>query len=447
MEKYLKLVDKHKKLIADAFDYLWANPETGYREWKTHKYLKDIFISLGYTLTEAENIPGFYADIDTGRAGPTLGVFAEMDGLIVPTHPDADKETGAVHACGHCAQSAALVGLAAALKEPNALDGLCGKIRLIVVPAEEGVELEFRRSLMDQGIIRSPSGKSEFLQRGMLDGVDLSFMMHTNVANPNSASMNSGSNGYIAKNVCFKGFSAHAAVPDEGINALYAANTALCAINALRETFRDDEHIRVHPIISKGGASVNAIPDTVKMESYVRGANLDAMVNANSKVNRAIAASAAAIGTKVKIVDVAGAWPRWNDRNMMKPFYEAMDAVVDEAICDISKWNYGCSDMGDMASVMPTIQGYIGGAIGTEHGSNYFITDPATTCLKAAQIELIAAVKLLENDAKEAKKAVAEYDPYFKSKEEYIAFQNKINKTFDAVTYLENGDIVLEIGE
>ena len=448
MEKYLLLIDKHKEHILNAFHYIWANPETGYKEWKTNEYLKNVFLSFGYALTEADNIPGFFAEIDTGRKGPTVGIFAEMDAVIVPTHPEAHKDTGAVHACGHCAQTAAIVGLAAALKEPNVLDNLSGKIRLIVVPAEEGIELEFRRSLLEQGVIQANSGKSEFIRRGMLDGVDLSFMMHTKTEDEdNIAYLISGSNGYIAKNVCFEGFSAHAALPERGINALYAANTALTAINALRETFQDQDHIRVHPIISAGGSSVNAIPDNVKMESYIRGANLDAMLNANRKVNRAIAASAAAIGAKVKIIDAAGAWPRWNDRNMVKPFREAMEAVMDKTVCDLTYWNAGCSDMGDMASIMPTIQGYIGGAEGTEHGSDYSITNPETTCVKMAKIELLALVKLLESGAEQAKKAVSEYKPYFKSKEEYIAFQDKINRIYDAVQYQENGNVILEIGE
>ena len=137
MEKYISYVDKNRKLILDAFDYIWANPEVGYKEWKTHKYLADAFEALGYTLTPAGNIPGFTAEIDTGRPGPTVAVFGEMDGLIIPGHPECDKETGAVHACGHCCQVAALLGLAAALKEPGALDEMCGKIRLVAVPAEE----------------------------------------------------------------------------------------------------------------------------------------------------------------------------------------------------------------------------------------------------------------------------------------------------------------------
>lgn len=177
MEQYTALVDKHRQLILDAFDYIWKNPETGYREWKTHRYLKEKFEQFGYMVTEAGNIPGFYVDIDTGKEGPMLVIFGEMDGLIIPEHPDADPETGAVHACGHAAQVAALTGLAAALKEEGALDGLSGKIRLVAVPAEEGVELGFRKQLIKDGVIHHMSGKEEFLYRGMLDGADLAFMV------------------------------------------------------------------------------------------------------------------------------------------------------------------------------------------------------------------------------------------------------------------------------
>lgn len=448
MEKYLKIIEKYEQTVLDGFNYIWSNPETGYREWKTHKYMKDVFEDLGYTLNEMGNIPGFWTDIDTGKEGPTLAIFAEMDGLLVPTHPESDKETGAVHSCGHCIQTASLLGLAAAFKEPSILDGLSGKIRLIAVPAEEGVELEFRKSLIEKGIVHSKSGKIEFIHRGVLDGVDLSFMMHsTTTRKANCAYLNSGSNGLMSKLFTFHGVSAHAALAKDGVNALYAASTALSAINALRETFRDEDHIRVHPIISKGGSSVNAIPDEVKLESYVRGADMDAIVAANRKVNRAIAASAAAIGAKVTITDMQGSWPRWNDRVMVETFREAMGAVVDEVVINLDDWNAGCSDMGDMASLMPTIHGYIGGAIGTEHGSDYYIEDPKATCMNAAKIELIATILLLKNGAEKAKEAVAKYTPYFKSKEEYIEYQSKIARTYEAVQYKENGDVLLNIGE
>ena len=56
-------VDKHRDEILAAERYIWAHPETGYREWQTTAYLENIFEKAGYTLTKAGNIPGFYTDI------------------------------------------------------------------------------------------------------------------------------------------------------------------------------------------------------------------------------------------------------------------------------------------------------------------------------------------------------------------------------------------------
>jgi len=448
MQQYKQMVDKHASLILSAFDYIWKNPETGYREWKTHRYLKDAFTALGYQVTEAGNIPGFIAEADTGRPGPTVLVFGEMDALLVPGHPECDPETGAVHACGHATQTAALLGLAAALKEPGALEGLSGKVRLCAVPAEESIEIEFRRQLMAQGIIRHVSGKVEFLRRGLLDGVDMAFMIHADIDPPHGGSMNGGSNGLIAKTVAFEGVSAHAGgLPHRGINALYAANLSLNAINALRETFQDDAHIRVHPIITAGGSSVNAIPDCVTMESYVRGATMDGIVEVNDKVNRAIAASAAAMGAKVEIEDVSAVWPRWNDRGIMEVFRTAMNEVLTHVDIGPERWGTGCSDMGDICSLMPMVQGYVGGAEGTEHGISYRISHPETACVDSAKVQMLAVRLLLENDAARARKIAADYKPAFACKEDYFAYVAKLCRRYDAVRYAENGDVVLQVGK
>ena len=104
MKHYGNYVEPHRQLILDALDYIWKNPEPGYKEWKTHAYLEEAYAKLGYALVLAGDIPGFYTEIDTGRPGPTVAVFGELDSLVNAGHPDADPETGAVHCCGHCAQ-------------------------------------------------------------------------------------------------------------------------------------------------------------------------------------------------------------------------------------------------------------------------------------------------------------------------------------------------------
>src|SRR2546425_12099464 len=79
-------------------------------------------------------------------------------------------------------------------------------------------------------------------------------------------------NGCIVKTVRYIGRASHAGgAPHMGVNALYAAQIGLAAINAIRETFKDEDSIRVHPIITHGGSPANVIPADVRSETYVRG--------------------------------------------------------------------------------------------------------------------------------------------------------------------------------
>ena len=199
-------IEKNRQRILDAERHIWANPEIGYKEWKTTEYMAGIFTELGYTVTRPENITGFIADLDTGRPGPKVAIVAELDSLICAEHPECDPITHAVHACGHHAQSAYLVGCAAAFAEPGALKDLCGSIRFISVPAEETIDLEFRNKLIEDGVIHYPAGKVEFLYRGLFDGVDIAMMNHVTPDDGNYLfDLHGGSDGCIVKHFEFKG--------------------------------------------------------------------------------------------------------------------------------------------------------------------------------------------------------------------------------------------------
>ena len=430
-----ELAQKHAQLMLDAERYIWKHPETGYKEWKTHEYLETAFAKLGYELTLAGDIPGFTAEIDTGKPGPKIAVFGELDSVICANHPEADPQTGAVHTCGHNCQAAALLGLAAMLKEPGALEGMCGKILLVAVPAEELLELEYRENLRKKGIIKYFGGKPEFMHRGLLDGVDMSFMIHTSGGETSRASISQGSNGCLLKNIRFEGKAAHAGgSPHAGINALYAANLALSAINALRETFKDSSHIRVHPIITHGGDIVNAIPDNVTMECYVRGATMDDIVMVNKKVNRALAASAAAMGAKVHLRDIPGYYPRYYPPKACQMLKTAMEKVTDESVVSDS-WTTGCSDMGDVGAVMPALHPGISGAIGTFHGADMYVTKPEVAVVQSAQLQYEFLHTFLDDDAKNAKEVIADYKPDFASFAEYFAYVDSLNLDIDAVCH------------
>lgn len=446
IDTLFQAVEAYKDTILAAERYLWKHPEPGYKEWNTHTFMKQHFEALGYTVTEAGNIPGFYTDVDTGRPGPTLGIFAEMDSLIVPNHPEADPETGAVHACGHHCQCAAMLGIAAALKSTDALDGLSGRIRLVVVPAEELIEISFRARLKAQGIIRYYGGKVEFMHRGILDNVDLSMMVHTTSGKAYDFSCGKGSNGCITKEATFLGKGAHAgSAPHEGHNALYAANLAMQAANALRETFRDQDTVRFHPIITSGGVSVNAIPERVTVESYVRAASMEAMAAENEKMNRAFAAAAAAMNCNVHLKDIHGYAPRSNDPLMKELFGETAKMLVSADRVSINEsWGTGCSDMGDVNCVMPGVHPYVGGAVGAAHSSAYFINDPYTACVLSAKVQVGTIVKLMADGAKRAHQVLAEGRRDYPTVREYLDDIDSLSFEGDCVAVHDDGTVTLK---
>lgn len=446
LEQLIRNAEKQRKLVFDAHDFIWAHAESGYKEWETSAYLEKQYEALGYTLTRAGNIPGFYTDLDTGRPGPKVLIMGEMDSLIIPVHPEARKDTGCVHACGHHCQSAALLGVAAALKEPGALDGLSGSIRLMAVPAEEVVEFEFRDELRKKGIIRYFGGKQEFLSRGYMKDCDLAFMVHTSYGDDGDFEpANRGDNGCVFKNAVFLGKAAHAGFsPYKGINALYAANLALNAINALRETFREKDYVRTHPIVTKGGSIVNAIPSYVTVENQVRTSNMESLIQINEKVNRAMAGAAAAMGARLEITDRAGYAPLYTDLHMSDLFCKAAGLLDPRhPISTNMEWSTGCTDMGDVSCFMPAIHPYCRGAAGPAHSDDYRIVSVEKAVLNSVKVQLVLLELLLENGAAEARAIVENFTPTYTIVEDYTRDLDRLMIDKDAVDYREDGTAVI----
>ena len=435
-------VEKYRELILEAECFIWKHPETGFRETVTSGYMEEKFRELGYNdLVLAEGITGFYTVVDTGRPGPEVLVLGELDSIICPGHPDADPVTGAVHSCGHNAQCAALLGVAAALKEPGVLDGMSGRIRLCAVPAEELLEIEYRTQLKAEGKIRYFGGKTEFMHRGYFDGVDLAFMVHTS----GSYSIGRGSIGCMSKKIIYKGKAAHAGgSPWSGRNALYAATCGINAVNAIRETFSEPDTSRVHPIITHGGDMVNAIPATVTLESYVRGSSFDAIKRANEKVNRALTGAALSIGTNIEIIDAPGYGPHRNATGMMKLAEDAAKLVIPDYPMNVNEHiGSGSTDMGDLSAVMPIVHPYCGGGRGTGHGSDYEIADPVAACVDCAKWQVGMLWLLLSDGAERAKTIVEEFEPSYPSIREYLDYIDSLNCEGDRIEYREDGTAVV----
>src|SRR5205807_4091712 len=155
----------------------------------------------------------------------------------------------------------------------------------------------------------SSSASPELVAKGHFDDIDMAMMIH--VGSHDQMSKRSyiadSSNGALVKQIRFFGRASHAGgAPQLGINALSAAMIALNAIHAQRESFYDQDTIRIHPIITKGGDAVSVVPAEVHMETFVRGGSREAIIDANIKVDRCLRAGAMAMGAEVEINTIPG---------------------------------------------------------------------------------------------------------------------------------------------
>ena len=449
-EMVFQKMDKYRKVMFEAERFIWEHPQTGFKEWEAHNYLKEKLTDMGFELTEAGDIPGFYFDINTGKEGPVVAIVGELDALIVSEHPESNSQTGAVHACGHNCQVSALLGVAGVLSETGILSELCGKIRIVAVPAEELIELNERANMRTEGKIKFLSGKSEFMRRGYFDGVDIAMMIHTDGGEKPGLFIGIGTSGIMAKRITYYGSkNVNGATPVNGINALYAAQNAMSAINALRETFPHKQNVRNHSIITEGGTSVVHMPSKVVIESHIRAYDYEVLKTVNEKINRAYAAVALAFGAQVTIEDLELYMPEndCNNSQLVQIAYEVGCDLLGQENVKINRErdrrSPGGTDMGNLGAVIPVIQPYSTGAVGMALSSDYQIEYPEYAVLHPAAVQAAIACALLENGGEKARKVIAEYKPVFSSIEEYCEEMEMVYRIKKPVKYNEDDSATL----
>ncbi|HEY3060003.1 MAG TPA: amidohydrolase [Chloroflexota bacterium] len=421
-----RTVDAHAAELEALARQIFAAPELGFKEHGTACIVHEWFDRLGLVHQDGIGVTGTRAVLNGGSAGPTVAILGELDSLLCWEHPDRDAQTGAVHACGHNAQLAMMLGAGLALRDVAA--DLAGRIVLMAVPAEEYVELEERLAMRAEGKLEFLGGKAEMVRLGAFDDVDMAMMVHT-TARPEDGDIAVGgtNNGMVAKFVRFIGHTSHAGgAPDQGINALSAARVALAGIDAMRETFRDEDHVRVHPIVTRGGDVVNAIPADVRLEMFCRGATIEAIERAHNKVDRALKAGAMALGSSVEITTLPGYLPLFHDSSLVSLFRSnAIDVVGAPNVRDKGHGG-GSTDMGDLSHILPSVHPYAGGATGAGHGADYRITDHTRAVINPAKALAMTAIDLLASNAREARRVIAEFKPRM-TRAEYLAYQRRLS--------------------
>lgn len=418
-QKIVKAIDDNADAIIAFGKKILANPELGYKEFQTSGLIKEKFEELSLDPQSGMAVTGVKATIGN-KDNFNVCIIGELDSVMCYGHPFCDSATGAAHACGHHTQMASLYGAACGIVNSGVMNDVDGAITFFATPAEEYIDLDYRRSLKDEGKIRFFGGKQQLIYEGQFDDVDAAIMTHANAETPEKAVYIHGSSlGFLGKKITFTGRAVHASTPFDGVNALNAAALAILGMHTNRERFRDEDKIRVHPIITKGGDVVNSVPDDVQIDTYVRGASMKAIVSAAQDTDRAVKGAAQMVGAQVEIDTTAGYLPLKQDYLLGEVFKDVSLEFMDEKDVYSGIDMTGSSDIGDVSQILPTIQPSVGGFVGQLHSKEFGAVDDNTAYLLPAKIMAITAYRLLDNNSYLGNKIKEAFKPSM-TKEEYI---------------------------
>lgn len=421
-QRILRLIDVHKDQIIAFAEDIAAHPEPGYEEFCTAGKTAEVLKNLGYKVTEHLARTGVKGTKSI-KEGPSLTVIGELDAIGCHSHPNANPVTGVAHACGHHAQMAAMIGCAIAMADPDVQKCLAGTVNFLAVPAEEYIDADKRTRLKKEGI-EFCCGKSEMIRTGVFDDTDIALTTHVHMVPVEEDFYlgNPACNGYSAERVTVRGKAAHGAIdPWNGVNALSITTSAIQMMGLMRETFREEDHVRLHNVIRKAGDVINSVPDEAIVETKVRAASLDKICEITDMVNRAYAGSAYAFGGKIEMEKLQGYMPiipRAADNALIEA---ADDLGLNYRTVQKGDFNNACTDVGDLSHLVPVVNFTFKGFEGKLHGADFKITDPEKAYILPAKLLALTVYKLLKNGGQEAKKIAKSYTPVF-NKESYIQY-------------------------
>jgi amidohydrolase len=252
--------------------YFHENPELSFKEFKTQEKILSELKSMGLNPVKIAGT-GVYADIIGKNNGKTIGVRADIDALPVTENNSKtyrSKNEGVMHACGHDAHTAMVLGLSKLLVSEG--KNFNGRIRVFFQPAEEA----------------PPGGAVRMIDEGLLDGVDYVIGQHVDSQLP--AGYIGYRSGPVSANsytffVTIQGKGGHGSRPEGGIDAIYAASLFVTSLQAVRARILPQTSpaaITVGTI--NGGYRHNVLADNVQLSGTVRTVTEEDRKSAEAKI-------------------------------------------------------------------------------------------------------------------------------------------------------------------
>ncbi|MBC8098781.1 MAG: amidohydrolase [Armatimonadetes bacterium] len=372
--------------------HIHMHPELGFEEIQTASYVNETLRGLGIEAQTGVGITGIVARIGDGK-GPVIGIRADMDAL--PIHEAnaveyASRTPGVMHACGHDAHTAILLGVATLLNSMTDLPS--GEVRLLFQPSEEKWDSEAK------------SGATRMIEDGALVGLDAVIALHVD-SGATSGEVEIGG-GYVSAAVddfvaVIKGEGCHGAAPHKGTDPIYLVAQVINAVQGIISRRINPTHPVVITIGTiHGGAATNVIPDEVRISGTIRSYDEDTRTQLHSELERALGV-AVALGGDYTLNITRGYPAMYNDPAVAELLREIAASNIGEAATKPGVPQMGAEDFSYMTQAAPGAMFMLGAKLDTvnrPHHSPIFDIDEACMPIGAAVLAQ-AAVRLLKEKA------------------------------------------------
>ncbi|KAK4269277.1 hypothetical protein QN277_022458 [Acacia crassicarpa] len=266
--------------MTDIRRKIHENPELGYEEFKTSELIREKLDKLGISYKYPVAVTGVIGFIGTGHP-PFVAIRADMDALAMQEKVEWEhksKVPGKMHACGHDAHVAMLLGAAKILKEHE--KEIKGTVVLVFQPAEEG-----------------GAGAKKVLDAGALENVSAIFGLHIDPSLP-IGEVGSRSGPFLAGSGFFEavisGKGGHAAIPQHTIDPILAASNVIVSLQHLVSREADPLDSQVVTVAKfQGGGAFNVIPDSVTIGGTFRAFSKESFMQLRQRIEQVITGQAA----------------------------------------------------------------------------------------------------------------------------------------------------------
>ena len=293
------------KVVAWRRDF-HQNPELGNREKRTARIVADHLKALGFdAVQEGVAHTGVVGTLKGGRPGPVVALRADMDALPVTEEVDVPfrstaraewngQECGVMHACGHDAHTAILMGVAEALAGMR--EEIAGSVRFVFQPAEETPPIGEEggaKLMVEQGCLENP-------KVGAIFGLHITSIYPTGRVGYRDGPFMASADDF---RIFVRGNQTHAAMPWRGIDPIVVTSQIVLGLQTIvsRRMNITKEPSVVTVGVFQGGVRHNIIPDEAKLEGTIRTFDEGQREEIHAHVKRIAEMFAEAGGAKARV--------------------------------------------------------------------------------------------------------------------------------------------------